>query len=389
MPSTHETPLRPLVVLVFLPGLYLVLLLVAALSMFLGAEGIRLGISIMRHAPIMGVMTSVTCGLAAGAGVCSAVVAARQSLKAKPVRVTALKVGRQDAAGIWELIAKVSRRLKTSPPRNLILEFGPAIFVTDSLVKTFDATLAGRTLCISAPLLRVLTPAELESVLAHELAHFTGDDTLYSRYFYPIYEGSVRALGELHEAFHGGWHDLILMLPTLLVAGYLRLFAGIEKGISRKRELRADAIAAEVSGKEAIAQALAKVCTYGSLWSVTYDWMVGWLKENNAFINVPVFFVDYVQRDPQLLARAFEAADPPVHPFNSHPTFLDRVYALGIQRIQPQLTAGAQNAASLFPELEQFEQRLTELYTLEIMNTRPGHFFTKRKQPELDVMAMS
>jgi Zn-dependent protease with chaperone function len=182
MPSKHETPLRPLVVLVFLPGLYLVLLLVAALSLFLGAEGIRLGISIMRHAPVMGLTVSVSCGMAAGGGVYSAVVAAVQSLKARPIRVMALKVGRQNAAGIWDLIAKVSRRLKTPAPRNLILEFGGAIFVTDGVVNTFDATLTGRTLCISAPLLRVLTPAELESVLAHELAHFTGDDTIYSHY---------------------------------------------------------------------------------------------------------------------------------------------------------------------------------------------------------------
>ena len=179
------------------------------------------------------------------------------------------------------------------------------------------------------------------------------------------------------------------MLPSLLVAGYLRLFARIEKGISRKRELRADAIAAEVSGKDATAQALAKACAYGPLCGVTYDWMVRWLKENNAFVNVPVFLVDYLQRNPELLAQSLEAALPPVHPFHSHPSLLDRVRALGIQHVQAQLTVTGQTAAALFPELQQFEQRLTELCTLEIMNTRPGHFFTKRKQPEIEAMTIN
>lgn len=385
----YDGLLRPLVVMVFLSGLYLVLLLVAAISVVIGIFGIRFGMAIGGDDPMRGLPISTGFGLVAVAGTWCAARAAWQSLKAKPMRVMALKVSHAEAAGIWELISSVSRRLNMRPPANLILGFDAAIFVTDGIVHTYDVTLTGRTLCISAPMLHVLTPAEFESVLAHELAHFTGNDTLYSHYFYPVYRGSIHALHQLQELAHENeWYQFVMALPTLLVTGYLQLFGSVEKNISRARELRADAVAAEVAGQNVTAQALAKAYAYGPLDRVTYNWMVGWLKENNAFLNVPAFFVEYMQHNHALLVETLQAAAPMTHPLNSHPGFLERIHALGIQGMEGQLTLQGQSAASLFPELEPMEERLTELRTLEIMNTRPGHFFTKKKQPDLDLMTI-
>jgi hypothetical protein len=174
----------------------------------------------------------------------------------------------------------------------------------------------------------------------------------------------------------------------LLVVGYLTLFARIEKRISRIRELRADAIAAGLIGPETVVRALAKVHGYSPLWPVTNFWMVQWLKENNAFANVPAFFVECSQRNRPALVRSLKAASQLPHPLNSHPSYAERALALGSPQLEPEFGAKGPLAATLLPDLERFEERLTELRTLEIMKSRPGHFFTKRKQPPLESMRL-
>ncbi len=382
-------PLRSLAVLIFLPGLYLILLLAGAISLAFAALGIKLGITVAGRFPVGGVTIVAACTGAGAAGVFSVVRAVIESRKGASVRVPALRVSRSHAAGIWDLISKISRGLKTPMPKNLILELGTDVFVVDGVVHTYDFSLTGRTLCISAPLLRVLKVAEFEAVLSHEMAHFTGDDTLYSHYFYPVYRGSARAVSALHaEASESAWKLFILFVPMALVAGFCRLFTHIEKKISRTRELRADAIAAETSGPETMVQALTKLHAYGSLWQVTDAWMVSWLKESNAFTNISSFFVEYFRRDVPSLARSLQATAELTHPLNSHPSLLQRVQALGRSYVKPDFETTGPVATTLFPELEAFEERLTELQTREIMKVRSGHFYTKRKQPDYEAPAV-
>jgi Zn-dependent protease with chaperone function len=387
--TSHES-LRPVVVLIFLPGFYLVLLAAAGLSSMIAVLGVKFGIAVAGRYPFAGVSVVASCAIAGGAGVFSAVRAAIESMRAAAPRVEAVRVGRSEASGVWTSISKVSRRLKCPPPDNLVLALGPETFVTDGQIHAYDGRHTGRTLCISAPLLRVLSVEEFESVLAHEMAHFTGHDTLYSHYFYPVYRGSLHAMRELREeAGEGGWQKLVLAPSMYLVAGYLGRFASVEKKISRTRELRADAIAAELSGREIVIQALTKVHAYAPFWPLTEEWIACWLKENNAFENVPAFFVECLRRNKPALVRCLGSASQLSHPLHSHPSFAERAQALGNSRLSAELETREPLAATLFSELGHFEERLTELRTLEIMRARPGHFFTKRKQPAYDAMSLS
>ena len=57
-----------------------------------------------------------------------------------------------------------------------------------------DGKLKGRTMFLSLSLCRILSLDEMKAVLGHELAHYKGLDTRFSRRFYPIYRGATQGL---------------------------------------------------------------------------------------------------------------------------------------------------------------------------------------------------
>jgi len=90
-----------------------------------------------------------------------------------------------------EKVKEIADKLKMSPPQNIIVGLEPSFFATSSAVTTpFDKKeLKGETLYLSLPLMRVLSEEETSSIIGHELGHFSGSDTAYSRKFTPAYMG--------------------------------------------------------------------------------------------------------------------------------------------------------------------------------------------------------
>ena len=89
-------------------------------------------------------------------------------------------VDEADAPRLWLRIRELARKLGTAPPGRLVAGIDTNFFVTESPLKVGRQMLAGRTLFVSLPLLRVLDEQEADAVLAHELAHFRGGDTAIS-----------------------------------------------------------------------------------------------------------------------------------------------------------------------------------------------------------------
>jgi len=122
---------------------------------------------------------------------------------------------------------------------------------------------------VSPPLVKARSTAELSAVMAHEAAHFSGGDTLYSAMAAPVFHGlqtSVRELG----AMRGGRGSLAvaisaLQLPSLhLLIACAMYFHSITMIISRSGEPRADWVAAHAFGKEAFCGALRKTVEIAS-----------------------------------------------------------------------------------------------------------------------------
>ena len=116
------------------------------------------------------------------------------------------------------LIASVADRISARRPDNVILGLQDEFFATSAKVSVIgsDQQLSGETLCLSLPMLRVLSRGELSAVIAHELGHFSGSDTAYSLQFAPVYRGLMEAValvdsgGEVGPNF-AGWPAQVIL----------------------------------------------------------------------------------------------------------------------------------------------------------------------------------
>lgn len=107
----------------------------------------------------------------------------------------------------------------------------------------------GSTIAVSAGLLGALSPAELEAVLAHELAHVRRRDVLVQT------SAVMLAVLLVDLSRIGGWFErALLAVLGPIAAAFVHLF------LSPRRELAADRIAAGVVGSgETLASALLKL----------------------------------------------------------------------------------------------------------------------------------
>jgi heat shock protein HtpX len=120
---------------------------------------------------------------------------------------------------------------------------------------------------VTAGIRRLLTPRELEGVLAHELAHVTNRDILISSIAATL-AGAIMTLARMAQwgmMFGGGRRDddrggggALGLLVTMIVAPLAAML--IQMAISRSREFQADDTGARlVRDPEALASALQKI----------------------------------------------------------------------------------------------------------------------------------
>ena len=119
--------------------------------------------------------------------------------------------------------------------------------------------------CVTNGILQLISPEELEGVIAHELAHIKNRDMLLQT-FTATMAGAISMIAQFGYFFggrsdDGESHNPIAGLAMLILAP---LAAGIiQMAISRQREFKADAVGAEISGKPInLANALLKLDAY-------------------------------------------------------------------------------------------------------------------------------
>ncbi|MGE5635495.1 MAG: zinc metalloprotease HtpX, partial [Nocardioidaceae bacterium] len=169
----------------------------------------------------------------------------------------AKEVSPQEAPGLHAMIERLCIQADLPKPR---------IAVADSDVP--NAFAMGRskksaTVCATTGIMRVLSPAELEGVMAHELSHVKNRDVLVMTV--ASFFASVAAMMMQFGLFFGGGGDdddgapafIIVLLASFLV--YVISFF-LMLALSRYREFAADRGAALVTGRpSALASALVKL----------------------------------------------------------------------------------------------------------------------------------
>lgn len=276
----------------------------------------------------------------------------------------------KDQTVLWQFIERIAKRLKATPPKNVVVGLEPTFYVTSADVKVRPKNFVhrGETLYLSLPLMRILSLPELAAVIGHELGHFRGDDTKFSMEFYPIYAGSARALESLQSGDDSIATKAALFPAMAILALFFDRFARAESAIGRARELEADKAGASVASPIAIALSLLKIGAYAPLWEKLQDDLFDAAEKGKPLANASKQFVQEAVQStakvkPSALAVVAQEALP--HPTDSHPPTEERIEALGLSfaEVQKQSLAVDPATASsrLIAGLEVIEEKLTEM----------------------------
>ncbi len=246
-----------------------------------------------------------------------------------PVQVFGQQVTAAAAPGLWQVIAGLAAGQDALMPDHVIVGLHDGFFVTSSeiMLGPDDVRLHGRTLYLSAPALALLNHDETAAVIAHELAHFSGEDTAYTQQFLPVYAAigrSLWAVGHGSAAAQGRW---LLRPAEVLGLHVMATFDAAVNHWSRLRELAADQASAMPVGPGAAASALIRT---GLIAGVADAVLQDATRRPHA--APPDLVAAIVHR-----ATTAGIGDPhgqltnsQPHPTDSHPPNIQRVQALGL-----------------------------------------------------------
>lgn len=244
----------------------------------------------------------------------------------QPGEVTGRAVSVDEAPTLWRFVQDIAGRQQAIAPDTLVLGLDQGFYVTeqDLLLSPGERRVSGRTLYLPAPYLQFLDEAEVGAIVGHELAHFTGEDTAYSRRFAPLYAGMGRALAAMHSDANG---LLLLKGPLQLADHAMERFDLAVRHWSRLREFEADRLGSRVSGGRPAASALIRTAVVAPPVDAVLE---------DAFANPP-------EDDPDLVAVAAQMVeekgwpdirayleDVQSHPTDTHPRTPERIQRLDV-----------------------------------------------------------
>ncbi|MEM4720961.1 MAG: M48 family metallopeptidase [Candidatus Methanomethylicaceae archaeon] len=267
---------------------------------------------------------------------------------------------------LWHKIKNFIKKIGTSLPNHIVVGLETNFFVTEANVFCLDGELSGKTMFISLPLCRILSVEEFEAVIAHELSHFKGMDTQFSKKFFPIYKGTIESLNGIAAHIEEGEAYVIALLPAFyMLSFFLWSFAVAEKKISRERELATDKIAGEISGPKNIATALVKIVAFSKYFDVIYDGMKNILKHGKQIINASCIFYEIVLKNVNKEVLKNIDGERLFHPIDTHPPLKLRLDALNCSLIDIEDSAlnitKESSAIHLINKFDKVEENLTEI----------------------------
>lgn len=297
-----------------------------AVALLVGFYGYTLGIVVALGAltvvlvgfgfsSLVGKLALVTLGLAGATGY-----ATWKVLRASPDPAPGLVLPEQGAPRLWAEVRAIATRVGTRPPDEirLVAEVNAAVSEDTKLLGLRSGR---RHLYLGVPLLQAMTMAQVRSVLAHELGHYSHRHTALGALAYRGREAIVRTILHVGPSSVTGW----------LLRGYAVVYRLASAAVSRAQEVEADRASVRVAGKQAAADALRELPGLSAAWRFYLDSYVAWGLESG-FAPAQV-----LEKFPTLLAaRADELArlraeGPPEDrsAWDTHPPVAERVALIG------------------------------------------------------------
>jgi Zn-dependent protease with chaperone function len=221
-----------------------------------------------------------------------------------------------------DALVAICQKVGTVPPDQVIVGIDDNFFVTEMPVTVNGETYHGRTLYVSLSLLKQMSGSEADAVLAHEMAHFSGNDTVYSKKISPLL---VRYGHYLEALYQGG-----ITRPIFYFMNCFRALYELSLGrLSRQREFRADRIAAEVTSPRDFAGAMLRIAAYSKFRGEVQQNL---FKQEQVLATANIS--EQIEQGFQQFAVNFAAKHDfreleTSHPFDSHPPTLERLAAIG------------------------------------------------------------
>lgn len=225
---------------------------------------------------------------------------------------------------LYEYVNKLSYKVKSEKPDNIIVGLEPNFYVTSVDVETSDGIYKGKTLYLSLPLMNLLSMEQLNSIIGHELGHFKADDVEYSKNFSPVYKGLGNTIVALEET-----ENIAIMPLTIVLNEMLNTLALNQSTISREREFLADKVGVEASSPEAFSIALTKIVIFSEFWEAMLDENRGRIIKNRLSNNLSDVFIDCVKYN--LGKNEIDEIKSTVlsksiyHPLDTHPIVSERI----------------------------------------------------------------
>ncbi len=267
----------------------------------------------------------VLIGILAAAGVFALVAAVFRRVDEK-CAVEGRMLSDEEAPALWRKIREMAAKLQTEPPDRVIVGIAPSFFVTEHPVELNGARHEGRTLFLSLPMLKILSMSEADAVLGHELAHFSGQDTLWSRKISPLMGNFALYLQALGDGLG------LLVGQFMLVFWKLYLFSLGRR--SREREFRADQVGAGLTSAEAMRRALIKVSGYCEYRARAEQAVMEQNRVNPNLRLAEALELGYSDFLKRFTSDEKAALSETPHPFDSHPPLDQRLESLGLDALQ-------------------------------------------------------
>jgi Zn-dependent protease with chaperone function len=225
-----------------------------------------------------------------------------------------------EAPELWAAVRDAAARLQTAPPDHIIIGMQMNFYVTELAVKHALGRVAGRTLFLSQPLLKQLSPDEVLAIIGHELGHFIGAETRLTREFYPFRHKVHATMLTLAQSGLTGWTSL----QSLNFFSWC--FGATEQENSRQRELLADRKAAELTSPEITARALVKFHIVNEAFQFGFAEALRQKTGNPLDLPLPALIRDQLLPKDSFWSELFEKKSP--HPLDSHPALHVRLASL-------------------------------------------------------------
>ncbi len=276
------------------------------------------------------------------------------------------------APELWRYVESIAKAVGTSPPRQIVVGTNPAFFVTEIKVRTEGGRARGRTLFLSLPLCRILSKDELRAVIGHEMAHFYGRDTAFSRKFYPVFRRGANALDAMSDSAQSAGAGGFVLLPAIwLLSFYLESFSEAEAAISREREFAADAKGAELTTRRVAGLALTKIIQHQPAWEKAESVLLDSTSSDRTQWPSPgESFRETAEREFRSANRAEQIRkleeDQLSHPADRHPPLRERLAALDLTVEEIYDAAGdirpEDPSSNLFPDPDVLEREILPVF---------------------------